>query len=38
MNDSAAFVEAVAALAAERLRNTQAHSAQVGNPEGGQQP
>jgi ferrochelatase len=38
LNDSAAFVEAVAALAAERLRNTQANSAQVGNPEGGQQP
>jgi ferrochelatase len=45
LNDSAAFVKAVAALAAERLRNTQASSApkgapttSVGDPGGGQQP
>jgi ferrochelatase len=45
LNDSAAFVQAVAALAAERLRNTQASSAPMGaptasagDPGGGQQP
>ncbi len=38
LNDSAEFIRAVAALAVGRLRNTQASSAQVGDPGGGQQP